>query len=107
MEIKNKDQIKSISYKIEKYYIYGIYDNNNLVYIGYTKNIEKRAIEHLRSTNKILNDLAFKSMYDLDIRIIAIFYDKDLALEYEAILINRYKNDLLNKKDEKHRLRIK
>ena len=104
MDIKNKNQIKSVKYKVEKYYIYGIYDNNNLVYIGFTKDVDKRAKEHLRTTNKKIRDLAFRCSYELDVRIISMFYDKDLALEYEAILINRYKNDLFNKKDEKHRL---
>ena len=102
--MKDKNKIKTLKYKEEQYFIYGLYDDDSLVYIGFTKNIENRIKEHLNSINRKIANLAYRQSYDLDIRVIAIFYDKDLALEYEAILINRYIDNLYNKKDEKHRL---
>lgn len=87
-----------------KYYIYGIYDNETVIYIGITKNPYKRKIDHINTRNKKLAKFIFDNSYNIDMRIICIFYDEKLALEYEAILINRFKNELLNIKNESHRL---
>lgn len=104
---KNVIKSKSI-HTIQEHFVYGIYDRSELVYIGYTKDVNKRYADHIRfSTNKLLNQLVHKCEYSLDMRVIAVFYDITLAKEYESILINRYKETLYNLKDEAYRLPIK
>lgn len=97
-----------ISHSINKnciYYIYGLYDNeNNLFYIGLTINPSKRLKEHLRTTNRKMSQVIFENNYNINIKIISIFYDINLAKEFEAILINRFSNILTNIKDESYRL---
>lgn len=81
----------------EKHYVYGVFDSvDQLVYIGFTNDMARRIKEHERySSNprlrKIINNWGL-----LKYKIIAIFYDKNLAKEYEEILISKYSELLLN-----------
>lgn len=79
------------------FYIYGLFDNVDAIkYIGITKNPYRRDKEHYRfSSNKKLRTLV-NEFNIFKMKIIAEFYDNDLAIEYEKFLIYKYKDKILN-----------
>jgi predicted GIY-YIG superfamily endonuclease len=80
------------------FYVYCIIDeNNDVIYIGYTSDPKRRFNEHMRfSSNKDLR-IYLINWNKVQFRIIAEFFDKDLAIEYEDFLIKKHGKSLLNK----------
>lgn len=89
----------------KKYFIYGLYDNmGELFYIGLTTDPKKRHTDHSSGNNRAIAQIVYENGFKIDLRIIAVFYDENLAKEYEAILLKKYIDVLKNKKNESHRL---
>ena len=81
----------------QKYYIYAIMNKNIPAYIGFTTDIKRREKEHEKSIeNEKIRE--FVLVNGLDIFVLATFYDRLLALEYEMFLIKKYSPNLLNRK---------
>lgn len=105
-EAHPKDKIISKSILSHKeYYIYGLYGKNGqLFYIGLTSDPKKRLMDHSGGRTSVSSQIIYDNDYKIDLRIIATFYDESLAKEYEAILLKKYIDVLVNVKTESHRL---
>lgn len=89
--------MKAKEFSNEEYIVYGIFGvDDKLLYIGYTNDLNRRIKEHNHfSSNKLIRDL-LNRFIDIKYKIIAIFYDSELAKEYEKILINKHFYNVLN-----------
>jgi predicted GIY-YIG superfamily endonuclease len=81
-----------------KYYVYRLTSTNGLVYYGKTKRPQTRKYQHDGGHGACTSKKLYKNGGCVDMKILDIFDDEDLALVREKFYINNY--DCVNKNDK-------